>query len=466
MIVVGLGFTPVKFAAPVDAATYQSDMPSPSIQATTVSLTQRRESLCDHIGAEPDCSLPANLEHELQASLENSSSVANNAPTLAFAADLTATGGNIAQNYVDLGEALTYEAMVSNRSYITQTVTFSHTLNHHHGGYAEPALVCIQTACGPRPGFTTGNQIEFMSESRGGYWTASYTTQAVSTGFYPVKTYLTDDFNQNQLRVSGVWALNMNITVSENTISLNNPNASLNGGNYFFYEVESPSGVQVTGATDNERTAVPEIWNGQTELYLGPGEDEVISATLSAEEAGTYDITVRAYAPEFEWEGNDATVLRGAKIFTETVTVEVPQEPTEKKPLVSIEPDFTEVLESSNEMVWVTIKREGNLTVPFTVTLDVGGNAIADMDYRIETSSVVSGTQVVSFQPDQTELQISLSMIDDDIVEGSEAINLLLQQNPDISIQGKGRATITILDNDANTNPPSLVKVYLPLVVR
>ena len=71
--------------------------------------------------------------------------------------------------------------------------------------------------------------------------------------------------------------------------------------------------------------------------------------------------------------------------------------------------------------------------------------SIAPSDY----TSVVQ--QVVTFDPGVTELSVSVTIVDDDILENVEMFTAtLVAQDPSVVVVVQGTADVSILDNDGN----------------
>ncbi len=93
----------------------------------------------------------------------------------------------------------------------------------------------------------------------------------------------------------------------------------------------------------------------------------------------------------------------------------------------------------------ITIERSGNLTVPGTVTVatvDIG-QATANVDYT-------SLSQVLNFAANQASQTVSVTILDDTLVEGDEDLQLQLSA-PTVGSIGNGTATLTIVDVEQGT---------------
>ncbi len=100
------------------------------------------------------------------------------------------------------------------------------------------------------------------------------------------------------------------------------------------------------------------------------------------------------------------------------------------------------VAESFTNVV-VTLVRIGNTNNSFSVTLNTSdGSATAGADY-------VSSTTTVTFAPGQTNLTLTVAVLDDTLAEGDETVNLTLSSPSGGVVLGPiGTSVLTILDND------------------
>ncbi len=97
--------------------------------------------------------------------------------------------------------------------------------------------------------------------------------------------------------------------------------------------------------------------------------------------------------------------------------------------------------------VVVTLVRIGNTNIGFSVTLNTSdGSATAGADY-------ISTTTTVNFAPGQTNLTLTVAVLDDTLAEGDETVNLTLSSPSGGVVLGPiGTSVLTILDNDTAYN--------------
>jgi Calx-beta domain/Domain of unknown function (DUF4114) len=83
----------------------------------------------------------------------------------------------------------------------------------------------------------------------------------------------------------------------------------------------------------------------------------------------------------------------------------------------------------------------GTLTEALTVTYTLSGTAAAGVDYQ-----ALPGT--VTFQAGEDTATVDLSIIDDDIYEGTENVTLTIDDNPKYTLNYGNSETISIFDNE------------------
>jgi len=94
----------------------------------------------------------------------------------------------------------------------------------------------------------------------------------------------------------------------------------------------------------------------------------------------------------------------------------------------------------------------GDLSQVLTVNFSLGGTAAASATPIDFTSSIATS---ISFASNQTSLTVTITPVDDTLVEGPETLSLTLVPNAAYSI-GTASATITIADNDTAPAPSNL----------
>ncbi|MBL1173689.1 Calx-beta domain-containing protein [Pantanalinema sp. GBBB05] len=109
-------------------------------------------------------------------------------------------------------------------------------------------------------------------------------------------------------------------------------------------------------------------------------------------------------------------------------------------PTVSISATDANATETGNEPGVFTITRTGNTTEALIVTYTVGDTATNGIDYN-----AVIGT--VTIPAGQSSTTVTITPIDDAIVEGSEVVSLTLTDTALYNL-GASSATVTIADND------------------
>lgn len=109
-------------------------------------------------------------------------------------------------------------------------------------------------------------------------------------------------------------------------------------------------------------------------------------------------------------------------------------------PTVSISATDANATETGSESGTFTITRTGDTTEALTVTYTIGDTATNGTDYNavIETVTIPAG---------QSSTTVTITPIDDAIVEGSEAVSLTLTDTALYDL-GVSNATVTIADND------------------
>ena len=93
-----------------------------------------------------------------------------------------------------------------------------------------------------------------------------------------------------------------------------------------------------------------------------------------------------------------------------------------------------------------TVSRTGNTASSLTVNYTVGGTATNGVDYQTLTGIVVIGAG-------QSSATITVTTIDDTLVEGNETVIVTLSANAAYTVGSPASGTVTIMDNDL---PPGL----------
>lgn len=139
-------------------------------------------------------------------------------------------------------------------------------------------------------------------------------------------------------------------------------------------------------------------------------------------------ITVNAPGSD-EWVGIDDIVISGSTggVVTPTVTVQATD---------------ASAAEMGADPGVFTITRTGSTTAPATVNYTVSGQATAGTDY----TPTLSGS--VTIDAGQTTATITITPIDDALLEGNETVVLSLTTGDGYTVNSPRSATITIADND------------------
>jgi hypothetical protein len=93
-----------------------------------------------------------------------------------------------------------------------------------------------------------------------------------------------------------------------------------------------------------------------------------------------------------------------------------------------------------------TVSRTGNTASSLTVNYTAGGTATNGVDYQTLTGSVVIAAG-------QSSAMITVTTIDDSLVEGNETVIVTLSANAAYTVGSPASGTVTIVDNDF---PPGL----------
>jgi hypothetical protein len=120
-------------------------------------------------------------------------------------------------------------------------------------------------------------------------------------------------------------------------------------------------------------------------------------------------------------------------------------------PTVTINASDSDAAETGPDSGTLTVIRDGSTATDLTVHYTVSGSA-STSDYNSLASSI---TIPVS----QANATITITPVDDTIVEEGETLTLILLADPYYNLDPNSNATITIADNDFSS-------VYLPLIWR
>ncbi|RMF64522.1 MAG: hypothetical protein D6742_14920, partial [Cyanobacteria bacterium J069] len=148
-----------------------------------------------------------------------------------------------------------------------------------------------------------------------------------------------------------------------------------------------------------------------------------------------------AFDPSVEWEGfatdtfDDLGRYTGGAV-SDGVTVAI----------AALDPNAAEANQDPGTF---RLSRTGDTTTALTVSYTIGGTATNGTDYTPN----LTGPAVIA--AGQTSVDITLTPVDDDLVEGSETVVLTLVQGADYNLGAGTSATVTIADNDF-----SLTRIY------
>jgi hypothetical protein len=96
-----------------------------------------------------------------------------------------------------------------------------------------------------------------------------------------------------------------------------------------------------------------------------------------------------------------------------------------------------------------TVSRTGSTATALTVNYSLGGTAGNGSDYQTLSGSVTIAAGASS-------ANITVTPVDDTIVEGNETVVLAISANAAYTIGSPGSATVTIADNDSPPPPPTV----------
>ncbi|MDA0947491.1 MAG: hypothetical protein O2799_03180, partial [Planctomycetota bacterium] len=116
-------------------------------------------------------------------------------------------------------------------------------------------------------------------------------------------------------------------------------------------------------------------------------------------------------------------------------------EDADPQPTVSLEPGGSSLAEGAGSTT-ILVTLSGASAVPATVGLVPGGTATLGVDYEVSPLAV-------AFAPGQTQVEVLLTLLEDEVFEGDEVVQLALGPPVGATASGAGLYTLTLLDNDA-----------------
>jgi len=153
----------------------------------------------------------------------------------------------------------------------------------------------------------------------------------------------------------------------------------------------------------------------------------------------TVNFSASSTTPGFQLRPTSATIAAG-------------EEPP--IPLVSIAATDADAAEEGEDSGTFTITRTGDTTEALTVQYTIAGSADAE-DYTPE----LTGTATIA--ADESSVEITITPVDDDEVEGLETVELTIVDADDYDLGAETVATVTIDDNDAP--PPGGTQIVTPV---
>ncbi|WP_338429787.1 beta strand repeat-containing protein [Synechococcus elongatus] len=143
-----------------------------------------------------------------------------------------------------------------------------------------------------------------------------------------------------------------------------------------------------------------------------------------------------------------------------TVTIQDNDTPPVALPVISVIASDAIAAEGGSNTGTFTLSRTGNTAQTLTVAYTLAGTATNGSDFNQLSGSV-------TFAAGSNTATVTLSPINDSLVEGDETVILSIANNPSYSIApGQGSATVTIQDNDQGSGPiGSSFRDYQDLVV-
>ncbi len=195
----------------------------------------------------------------------------------------------------------------------------------------------------------------------------------------------------------------------------------------------SNAGVYLEGRDGFWRMVVTNA-AGEYKIRWLPRGDYWIRAFASGQDFGpSRQMTVDDYAPDW-------TDIEGYN-FVASGNPPAAEEPA----VIGFGPELVMAKENGGTYR-ISLNRTGGLTSAFTATLNLGGLATYGADYTVV--GLQPGNNPVVFRPGETAKHFDFALLDDSEGEGPEGITLLLQNGTGYSLQGRGRLTLEIEDDD------------------
>jgi len=197
------------------------------------------------------------------------------------------------------------------------------------------------------------------------------------------------------------------------------------------------------------KTATPgqDFYGAYEILEFQPGESrKQVPITILNDTALESDETFNAAI----WgvEGDDVSVVRG----NATITILDDDADGEEVPVISME--SSRVNENAGSVdVTIKLSNPAPRVVSAMFATDIVGTATQGEDYY-------GTSELLRFRAGETEKTVTITLLDDDLREGSEDIVLNLHNIFGAAI-GSAEATITLIDNEGNGTSPAALKAHV-----
>ncbi len=169
------------------------------------------------------------------------------------------------------------------------------------------------------------------------------------------------------------------------------------------------------------------VWSGSDPSPRGTPVDFQVSWPQTAYFVDAVKVIVNSYRVRRDWEEIDAVQLQGWTAAP--------------RPTVTVTASDPSAAEAGTDPGAFTVRRAGSTSGSLSVRYAITGTATAGSDYTALAGSVtiVAGSESAT---------ITLTPIDDALVEGDETVVLTLNADPAYAAGSPDTATVTIADND------------------
>ncbi len=249
------------------------------------------------------------------------------------------------------------------------------------------------------------------------------------------------------------------LTIQDNDVAL--PTVSISASDPSAAEVGPDSGMLTI--TRSGSTAAALIVHYSVGGTATSGSDyAALSGTVTIPAGQTSATLTVTPVDDAVVEGNETVIVTvSADAFytvgtpnAATVTIADDDTPIQAVTISASDPNAAEAAHNPSIL---TITRSGSTAAALIVHYSVGGTATGGSDY-----AALSGT--VTIPAGQTSATLTVTPVDDAVVEGNETIIVTVSADPAYTIGASASATLTIEDNDTAPAPSS--SIYLPLVQR